>query len=194
MHEHRQPDLLPEGGLTTGSSRVERGFWREQLRITWHLPAVLAGLFALALLAHSWNWLTSTPPRVVRLTGTHYQVGLQHGRLLAAEIREIFQVYVEGGLVAREGFPLAGLIGSAWRYERYIPAGLRAEMRGIADGSGVAYERILLLNTFADATLGQSPRLCSALAVQTRQGLLVARNLDWEESSFSSRSTVSRRC
>jgi predicted choloylglycine hydrolase len=184
------PSFQPRAKLRAAPPRARRGFWRDQLRVTWQLPAVLACLAALALLAHSWSWLTSTPPRVVRLSGSHYQMGLRHGRLLAAEIREIFQGYIEDGLVAREGFRLPSLIGSARRFERYIPGGLRAEMRGIADGSGVPYERILLLNTFADATLGRSPRFCSALAVQTREGLLVARNLDWEDHDIAHRAGV----
>jgi isopenicillin-N N-acyltransferase-like protein len=184
------PSFQPRAKPRAAPPRSGRAFWREQLRITWHLPATLACLAALALLAHSWSWLASTPPRVVRLSGSHYQMGWRHGRLLAAEIREIFQGYVEHGLVAREGFRLLDLIGSARRFERYVPAGLREEMRGIADGAGVPYERILLLNTFADATLGRSPRLCSALAVQTREGLLVARNLDWEDHDVAHRSGV----
>ncbi len=99
--------VVDDGIPSLAVPRPRRRFWREQLRITWHLPAALAGLALAGLLAHWWPWLTSRPPRVVLLRGTHYQMGLQHGRLFGSEIRELFHVYVEVGLKA-EGFPLAG--------------------------------------------------------------------------------------
>src|SRR6202023_3022282 len=178
--------VVDDGIPSRAASGPPRGFWREQVRITWHLPAVLAALALAGLLAHWWPWLTSRPPRVVLLSGTHYQMGLQHGRLLGAEIRELFHVYVEEGLQA-EGFRLANLMGAARRFERYVPGELRDEMRGIADGSGVPYDRILLLNTFPDIIQGRSPRLCSAFAVETRQGLMIGRNLDWEDHDIAHR-------
>jgi hypothetical protein len=62
------------------ASHPRRRFWREQVRITWHLPAVLAGLALAGMVAWWWPWLTSTRPQVVVLSGSHYQMGLQHGR------------------------------------------------------------------------------------------------------------------
>jgi len=170
-------------------TRPRRGFWRAQLRITWHLPVVLAALALAALLAPEWPCLTARAPRLVQLRGTHYQMGLQHGRLLGAEIRELFHVYVEEGLKS-EGFAPANLLAAARRFDRYVPGELRDEMRGIADGSGVSYDRILLLNTFPDIIQGRSPRLCSAFAVATSEGLLIGRNLDWEDHGIAHRSGV----
>jgi len=62
-------------------------------------------------------------------------------------------------------------------------------MRGIADGSGIAYEKILVLNTFADSILG-SARFCSAVAVRGKDGLLVGRNLDWINHSVAHRAGI----
>jgi predicted choloylglycine hydrolase len=172
------------------AAQRRRAFWREQLRITWQLPVVLGALGAAALLAQQWGGLASRPPRVIGLAGTHREMGLRHGRLLAAEIRELFHGYVEEGLVGREGYSLANLVRGARRFEPYVPPELRDEMRGIAEGSGVPYDHILLINTIPDLTQGKSPRLCSALAVQTREGMLVGRNLDWEDHGIVHRAGV----
>jgi predicted choloylglycine hydrolase len=168
-----------------------RDFWRRQLRVTWQLPVVLAGLGAAALLDREWSWLSSRPPRVVRLSGSHHEMGLRHGRLLRAEIHELFHVYVEEGLVAHEGYSLAQLRSRALRFDPHVPRELREEMRGIAEGSGLPYDEVLLLNTIPDLTHGKSPALCSALAVRTtRDGLLVGRNLDWEDHGIAHRAGV----
>src|SRR5262249_32229920 len=45
------------------------------------------------------------------------------------------------------------LLDSARSLERSIPLAAREEMRGIAEGSGMTYEQILVLNTFVDSTL-----------------------------------------
>lgn len=170
---------------------MTRTAWlRSQLRITWHLPAALA-LLALAVGAVAAEpWLTSRPPRVVRLSGTHREIGLQHGRLLHAEIRALYDAYVIHGLVEHEHQSLERLTKVARHYEPFIPAGLRDELHGIADGSGVPYENLLVMNTFADALLGKSPRFCSAVAVHRADGLLVGRNLDWVNHGIAHKSGV----
>jgi len=162
---------------------------RRQLRITWHLPAVLLVLFAIAAGAASFNWLTSPRPRVVRLTGTHYEIGLQHGRLLRAEIRALWNGYVVHGLAEKEHHSVADLVAAARHYDHLIPQPLREEMRGIADGAEVPYDEIVVINTFADAMLG-GQRFCSALAVNGNDGLLIGRNLDWTDHDVAHRSGV----
>lgn len=168
----------------------QSGWWRKQLRITWHLPVVLIGGVLLSVLALNWNRLTSHPPRVVRLSGTHYEMGLQHGRILSREIRELYNAYVLQGLCQKEGYAEADLVSIGRHYDRFIPEDYRQEMRGIAEGANIPYERILVINTFADATLGKTPRACSALAVSTNQGLLVGRNLDWINHKVAHKSGI----
>lgn len=163
---------------------------RSQLRITWHLPAVLA-LLAIAIAgAAATPWLTSHPPRVVQLAGTHREIGLQHGRLLRADIAALYDSYIVHGLVAEEHQSIERLTKVARHYEPFIPAELRDELHGIAEGSGLPYDQILVMNTFADALLGKSPRLCSAVAVHGSGGLLVGRNLDWVNHGVAHRSGV----
>lgn len=162
-------------------------WWRRQLRVTWQLP-VLVGVLAVAYLGwSSWGWLVSRPPRVVDLEGTHHEIGLQHGRALRAEIGELFQGYVVEGLVQREGWTIADLVAVGRHYEPFIPSRYVEEMRGIAAGAGVPYGHILVINTFADAVLGATPRACSAFAVQTRSGLVLGRNLDWTNFGIAHR-------
>src|SRR5207245_2457937 len=78
--------------------------------------------------------------------------------------------------------------------ERHIPAELKLEMRGLAEGSGISYRDVLLLNCFDDllhslvrlalsvpaplrARIGLA---CSCFArVDPAGGLLLARNLDY---------------
>ena len=137
----------------------------------------------------AWPWLTSSPPRVVRLSGSHHEIGVQHGRLLRNEIRALYDAYVVAGIVEKEGRPLHQLVAAARHYDAFVPARYREEMRGIAEGSGMTYEQILVINTFADALLGES-RFCSAVAVNGRDGLLVGRNLDWMNHRVAHRSGV----
>ncbi|MEW6368065.1 MAG: C45 family peptidase [Acidobacteriota bacterium] len=158
---------------------ISRDWLRSQVRITWHLPAVLGCLALGLLLAVNWNWLTSSRPAVCRLAGSHFEMGLMQGRAFRQEIGRLFADYIIGGLVQTEGWQLEDLIEVGRHYEAFIPSSYREEMRGIAEGSGIPYDHILVMNTFPDAVLGATPRACSAFAVRTTRGLLVARNLDW---------------
>jgi predicted choloylglycine hydrolase len=170
---------------------MTRTSWlRSQLRITWHLPAALAVLAVVLLSVAATPWVTSHRPRVVRLRGTHREIGLQHGRLLRAEIRALYDAYVLHGLVEKENRSIESLTKIALHYDPFIPAPLREELHGIAEGAGVRYEQILVMNTFADALLGKSPRFCSAVAVHGNGGLLVGRNLDWVNHDVAHRSGV----
>ncbi|MBP7799955.1 MAG: hypothetical protein KA072_15145 [Thermoanaerobaculaceae bacterium] len=162
-------------------------WWRRQLRVTWQLPVALGVLGVAYGLWSSWGRIASRPPRVLDLEGTHYEIGLRHGRALKAEIGELFQGYVVGGLVRREGWTIDDLVAIGLHYESFIPRRYVEEMRGIAAGAGVPYEHILVINTFADAVLGARPRACSAFAVWTQSGLVLGRNLDWTNYGIAHR-------
>ena len=137
------------------------------------------------------------PPRyaVVHLKGSAYQRGLQHGQQLASPIRSFYTRMLTTSLVpslGRQQADVAAFLGhygkppydtprefarrllleSAKSLEVSIPDDLRAEMQGIADGSGLPYDDVLVLNTFLDTTLAaravtlflqqtQAPRLVS---------------------------------
>jgi hypothetical protein len=53
--------VVDEGTPSPAASRPARGSWREQLRITWHLPAVLAGLDQWLLIGRNLDWEDHRP-------------------------------------------------------------------------------------------------------------------------------------
>lgn len=112
----------------------------------------------------------------LRLRGEGHALGLRHGTLLRPEIREMVRTLrqeIIGSPVSRDLMLL-----KAWRLDEHVPARYRAEMRGVADGAGVDYADVLLLNTFDDLShlLG-----CSSAVVLPEGGepLRHGRNLDY---------------
>lgn len=121
----------------------------------------------------------------VFLEGTAYARGFTHGQKLSTKIKSFYTTTFTASLfpyLSREQPNLATLLKeyskdaylegrfayqvlleSAKRQEKSIPRALREEMKGIADGSGMSYEQILILNTFVDSVLSIQG-LASALA------------------------------
>ena len=97
---------------------------------------------------------------VLRLSGTPYEMGYQHGVLLKDNIRKFFSDDVIGYLNSEEkkrrhnAFPNSSLAqyfrSKAKSLERYIPDDYRAELRGLSDGCGLSYEDLLLMHTAVD--------------------------------------------
>jgi len=82
---------------------------------------------------------------VVYLTGTPYEIGFAHGKLCKDEIMDAHQDYWEAyeelkNTSDEKWLPLSRSL------ERYIPQEHILEMKGIADGAGIAYDKILFLN------------------------------------------------
>ncbi|MCC6673287.1 MAG: hypothetical protein IT458_19650 [Planctomycetes bacterium] len=82
------------------------------------------------------------PQRILMLRGDAFAMGRQHGQLLRDEVRST----IEGVLAwsARMGLDEAGLRrlrDLAWPH---VPERYRAELRGLAEGSGLALERVEL--------------------------------------------------
>lgn len=111
--------------------------------------------------------------RVIVLEGTHYQMGFQQGKAFANEIRSLYTTLLTSSLLpylnrdqsdiasvlklyagpdyANGIFSYKFLMDSAKQLETYIPKDLIQEMHGVADGAGLPYETVLLLNTLLDA-------------------------------------------
>ena len=142
---------------------------------------------------------------LIRISGTPYERGLQHGRLLGEQIRSLREVFYRD-VVNLHGRPFgiamrAVMLPILLSLQRHIPAELRLEMRGVASGAGVSYWDVLTFNCFDDMLhalwlipqwLQKVPYLgarlsCSSFAVaaaRTRDGrLLHGRNLDYEVAS-----------
>ena len=91
---------------------------------------------------------------VVELAGGPYERGRQHGVALGERIRHLRSRLIDDivfgkGPAMGTAF-LAILYGILARMHPNIPRELRDEMRGVADGAGVAYRDVLLLNCFDD--------------------------------------------
>jgi isopenicillin-N N-acyltransferase-like protein len=138
---------------------------------------------------------------IALLSGAPYERGFQHGQLLAERIRLMRDtlyrdLIFRSGRAVGYGF-LALSRGLLAIMSRHIPSELRDEMRGVADGSGVAYQDILFFNCFDDL-LHSLVRLVLALPapLRARMGMacscfvslpepgdtgpmLVGRNLDY---------------
>lgn len=117
------------------------------------------------------------PPtrEVIHLHGSPYERGLEHGTRLRSKVLSLHATLLTNSLIpylSREqpdivsmlpayaaeryqngAFGHELLLDSAKNIERSLPRAVRDELRGIADGSGLPYDDVLILNTFIDTTL-----------------------------------------
>lgn len=131
-----------------------------------------------------------TPPatrETVTLTGSPYEQGLAHGTQLRSKVRSFYTTLLTNSLypyLSREQPDIASLLseydkpryqGGAFAYqllldsaksmERQLNRATREELQGIADGSGLSYDEVLILNTFVDSVLA-----VRGIALAIRQG------------------------
>ena len=85
---------------------------------------------------------------VLRLSGTHYEIGRQHGALLKEQIRFLHREYFEAVVVPSIG--RENLRDWVKSVEPHISEHYQEELRGLAAGSGLTYEQVLLVNTCID--------------------------------------------
>lgn len=131
----------------------------------------------------------SSPPPLVRVSGTHRQMGRQIGeqcqvhirnsldnaRMLIDSIYEDLQLDWEGAKIqARKYIPFA-----QERYPRYLE-----ELQGIAEGAGVEFDDLAVLNAMEAVSMDALHLTkCTSMAVneeRTADGhVLVAHNEDW---------------
>ena len=112
----------------------------------------------------------------IHLRGTPYERGMQHGKRFGNRIRSLYAGLLTNSILPylnRERPDIADfltrykdarydngkfsyllMLESALHMEQFIPQPYLEEMHGIADGSGIPYEDILVLNTFVDTMLG----------------------------------------
>jgi hypothetical protein len=124
------------------------------------------------------------PVRIVRLSGSPYELGRQHGEALREDVRRsVAQVlgYFRGYLK----IPVLRARVVNWWLERswsqstpFIPREYLEELRGLAAGSGVPFVELCRLHAIPDRTYA-----CSNFAAwgrATKDGRLIhTRNLDW---------------
>jgi len=117
---------------------------------------------------------------VVYLTGTPYEIGLAHGKLCRKEIlevnRPIFEYYQK----------ISDDSNSQWitrskRLEKHIPIEYIEEMRGISEGSGIEYDKILFLNTVSTISEGNG---CFAFSFKDKNSKIITlRQVDIDTKS-----------
>ncbi len=130
--------------------------------------------------------------QIVELKGSAHEMGLQHGKALAGEIRANLTLYFDmvKGLTGTDS---AVCLQHAGRFQEAIDANapqLLEEMRGIAEGAGVSLDEILFLNARtelmsirpdADASSGE----CTAIGLRGERTFsgqpIIAQNWDWHE-------------
>jgi len=94
---------------------------------------------------------------VVHLKGSPFIRGFQHGYLLRNQIRQLYNNYFLKELLQSSSHSklkrwiiLQYFKLKSRQLEKYIPSEFREEMRGVAKGSGLSYQKILLMHTFLD--------------------------------------------
>jgi hypothetical protein len=109
---------------------------------------------------------------LVELRGTPYDRGFSHGQRFSSQVRSLYTRLLETSILPylnRERGTIADVLypyqdeayddgrfsyllflESGQRLEETMPAAYVEEMHGIADGAGVPYEEVLILNTFMD--------------------------------------------
>ncbi len=123
--------------------------------------------------------------RVVYLSGSPHEIGLQHGVLLKNEIHALISYFFEEKK-SLFGASQETLAKGSKVLEKFIPQEYIEEMKGIAEGAGVPYEKVLYSNTFLDVVsanwVGVKPT-CSNFAAfpgMSKDGAVVhGRNLEW---------------
>ncbi len=118
-----------------------------------------------------------TNVHIVYLRGDPYQRGFEHGKQLSAHIRSLYTKLLASSILPflnREQLNITPVLpvyaqpeytdgrfsfkmlleSGEHLLEHYLPEDYRREMEGIADGSGMDFDQVLVLNTFFDTMLG----------------------------------------
>ena len=118
---------------------------------------------------------------VVYLTGSPYEIGFANGKLCKNEIwtanKPFFDIYEKASLDPQNKW-----LSVAKKLGKHIPEEYLEEMRGIADGAEIGYEKILFLNTLTTISMGNR---CFAFAFkETNSKLVTFRQIDNDKDSY----------
>jgi hypothetical protein len=93
----------------------------------------------------------SESQQVLFLKGTPYEMGYQHGKLLKDNIARNVRRYIDQKILYGANLsPIKEFLDALPMITSYIPLALVEEMQGVAEGSQIPYEKILLLNLFPE--------------------------------------------
>ncbi|MFD1065698.1 C45 family autoproteolytic acyltransferase/hydolase [Oceanobacillus locisalsi] len=126
----------------------------------------------------------------LKLSGTPYQIGYQHGRTLKEKVHNSLATYEKmfretSGYSWKEACEKALLHLTA--IEKYNQNYMK-EMEGVANGANVEFEDILALNTRSEIALANSPDGCTSFALTNPKTLRTwaAQNWDWKGEQIDS--------
>ena len=126
---------------------------------------------------------------LIRLTGTPYEMGRQHGKLLKDQIAFLHREFLDAMVIPAVGREALGEWATS--VEGFIPKAYREELRGLADGAGMPYREILVANTMLDRL---QTVMCSTVVAggdATTDGeIYFGRNLDFPGRNILHRMTV----
>lgn len=124
-------------------------------------------------------WVEDEPKyyQVLEVSGSPYERGYQHGKHFSKKIQSLFTMLLTNSIFPYLNRDRADVASVMVRYQneeiygngkfarqmmlesanylaQYIPEQYMEEMRGIADGSGISFDDILIMNTFFDTLMG----------------------------------------
>ncbi len=86
---------------------------------------------------------------VLHVQGSPYEMGYQHGKLLKDSIQQNIGQFIDKPPAETESRSKE-FLRNLPQMKNFIPPSLIEEMRGVADGSGVPFDKILILNLFPE--------------------------------------------
>jgi isopenicillin-N N-acyltransferase-like protein len=126
------------------------------------------------------HWEQVDGLRIVYLHGSPYEMGLQLGTLFREPLRQFVADYLYGHILAERGMSPFALLNFVRLLEPGLPPDLCREMQGIAEGAGVSYTDVLLLNIVPDllALTRKLPvcELASTLLSASKQRFVMAQS------------------
>lgn len=131
---------------------------------------------------------TSALP-VVRVAGSHGQMGVQLGRDREAQVHSMIEMYQRLFVQAASSLGLDSWEEAILHAHKYLPFAMEStpqyveEMRGIAEGAGVPFDDILVLHCIEAITSDALHLGCTSLAlgpeVTATGSVLLGHNEDW---------------
>ncbi len=126
---------------------------------------------------------------LVRVAGSHGEMGLQLGRDRALQVRSMIEMYHRLFSEAGAKLGIANWDEAVLHAHKYLPFAEEStpqyveEMRGIAEGAGVEFDDVLVLNCMEAITSDALHLGCTSLAmgpeVTATGSVLIGHNEDW---------------
>lgn len=81
---------------------------------------------------------------ILHVSGSHYQMGFQHGTLLREQVQEDIRAFLD---FANQSISYDTLLGMWNRESPYVPQDYKDELQGMADGANISYTNVMVAIT-----------------------------------------------